>query len=149
MLLLSRLAPQIVLLTVCALLLLFLPHDRMPGFGAYTLPRSLLWLIAGINLVDLLLAARTRAVSKRSPEKKTIWGAMGLVAAFLIAAAVLRTLGFAISAALLFGACGWIMGFRNPWLLAIISIAAALAAWFVFSFAIDLSLPVSPLSRDI
>lgn len=111
-------------------------------------PRFLLWSIAALAAADLVVA-----LLKAPPE--TVGGAnpllpvAGTVVVLLAAAALMPMAGFAVTAVLTFFACGWLMGFRSLGALAVSSVAMALFCWAIFTFAIDLSLPTSPFSRDI
>lgn len=150
MLYIARLAPQLSVMAFCVLFLVFLPTGDPGEFGAYTLPRAILWIVACINAVDLARSALAEAEAARTPPQAAmIARAASVIAVFIIAAAIIESVGFVITSALLFLACGRLLGVRNWWGLVFASIAVALASWLLFSFVIDLSLPTSPFSRII
>lgn len=107
--------------------------------GALSLPRAILWVIAGVSLAEVLLSRfRTPEIE---PTPPLLGRVIMMIIALIFVSAILPIAGYLISAFLAFCGCAWSLGYRKPLRMVASGILTAAVTWVVFSKLIDLSLP--------
>ena len=87
-------------------------------------------------------APGSAAPEAEAPQREypgRLWGAVGLVAAYALAA---PRLGFFVSTALFLAIFPWVAGLRRPWLSALLGLGGSLALVVVFMRIAYISLPL-------
>lgn len=149
----TRFAPHIVTLILVGVLYFeslgasqtTLGRDRLGSVGV---PQVLLGLIALLTILNVVLAIwreRVNGAKKSALPDSVGWMVAGAVILLLvIAATLLRTIGFAAASVAVIGLTSWLLGYRRPLFLLALSMLCALVVWATFTYVIDLSLPTSP-----
>lgn len=110
--------------------------------GPALAPRGYLVVWIGLSLVALIQATRTDDTLLAS------YGDIGrlctVVAIGVVTGFAMLWVGFVIAAVPGFFAFTYALGYRRIWTLAVLSIAAPLAIWLLFTFGFELLLPRSP-----
>lgn len=111
-----------------------LPFERNLVFLPNTLPKAL--SVLGIVLSLLILIAPRAPKSDATSDSTNfreykIWQAVGLVAAMLLYAAVLRTVGFVVATTLFLVGGGLILGERKWHIMLPVALGTAIFVWYL------------------
>ncbi len=144
-----------VVLSVMVAVLLYESFNPLyEGFGEPEFPpmRFPRWILLGIGALTALHLVRAFIGKVESDPIffDTLWRRVLMVAIVtIIAALLIKPLGFAIASALAFWVVAALVGYRNYLMLTVFTILFVIITWALFTFVINIGLPTSPFFNRI
>ncbi|NRG42616.1 tripartite tricarboxylate transporter TctB family protein [Rathayibacter sp. VKM Ac-2804] len=128
---------------------------RVPGAGTQVGPRVFPFLVSGILTLSAVMVLVDVLRGRLGPQEEgedidahapTDWVTLGKLVAFVVAhIALIDVIGWALSAALLFGGVAWSLGAKKWWVALLVGLALGLTVQILFGGLLGLSLPLGPL----